>query len=79
MEYIRKCQKSHEEDRKQIKVLTSEKQKLNKKLQILFEENRALRELAKMPLDDEMARSVAERELVKEEAARINNKKKYFE
>ena len=34
MEDIRKFQKGHEEDRKQIKVLSSEKQKLNQKLQI---------------------------------------------
>ena len=79
MEDIRKFQKGHEEDRKQIKVLTSEKQKLNQKLQIFFEENRALKELAKMLLDDEMARSVAARELAKEKAAPINNQKKYFE
>ena len=58
-------------------MLTIEKQKLNQKLKILFEENRALKELAKMPLDDEIARSVAERELAKEK--RNNNKKKYFE
>ena len=58
-------------------MLTIEKQKLNQKLKILFEENRALKELAKMPLDDKIARSVAERELAKEK--RNNNKKKYFE
>ena len=32
-----------------------------------------------MQLDDEMARSVAERELAKGNAARIDNQKKYFE
>ena len=32
-----------------------------------------------MQLDDEMARSVAERELAKGKASRINNKKKHFE
>ena len=58
-------------------MLTIEKQKLNQKLKILFEEYRALKELAKMPLDDKIARSVAERELAKEK--RNNNKKKYFE
>ena len=65
MEDIRKSQKGHEEDRKQIKMLTSEKQKLNQILQFFFEENRALKELAKMPVNDEMARSVAEGELAK--------------
>ena len=66
MEDIRKFQKGHEEDRKQIKLLTAEKQKLNQKLQILLEENKALKGLAKMPLDDEMARNAARRELARE-------------
>ena len=62
MEDIRKFQKGYEEDRKQIKLLTAEKQKLNQKLQILLEENKALEDLAKMLLDDEMARNIAQRE-----------------
>ena len=66
MEDIRKFQKGHEEDRKQIKLLMTEKQKLNQKLQILLEENKALKDLAKMPLDDELARNVAWRELARE-------------
>ena len=45
MEDIRKFQKGHEENRKQIKLLAAEKQKLNQKLQILLEENKAPRTL----------------------------------
>ena len=74
MEDIRKFQKSHEEDRKQIKLLTAEKQNLNQKLQILLEENKALKDLAKMPLDDEMARNVARRELAREKSVRDNRR-----
>ena len=74
MEDIRKFQKGHEEDRKQIKLLTAEKQKLNQKLQILLEENKALKDLAKMPLDDEMARNVARRELAREKSVRDNRR-----
>ena len=44
----------------------AEKQKLNQKLQILLEENKALKDLAKMPLDNEMGRNVARRELARE-------------
>ena len=75
MEDIRKFQKGHEEDRKQKKLLTAEKQKLNQKLQILLEENKALKDLAKMPLDDEMARNVvAQRELAREKSVRDNRR-----
>ena len=74
MEDIRKFQKGHEEDRKQIKLLTAEKQKLNQKLQILLEENKALKDLAKMPLDDEMARNVARRELARVKSVRDNRR-----
>ena len=69
---IRKFQKGHEEDRKQIKLLTAEKQKLNQKLEILLEENIA--NLAKMLLDDEMARNVVRRELAKEKSVRDNRR-----
>ena len=72
MEDIRKFQKGHKEDRKQIKLLTAEKQKLNQKLQILLQENKALKDLAKMPLDDEMARNVAQRELAREKNVHDN-------
>ena len=75
---IRKFQKGHEEDRKQIKLLTAEKQKLNQKLQILLEENKALKDLAKMPLDDEMARNDAWRELAREKNVR-DNRREYVE
>ena len=71
MEDIRKFQKDHEQERKQIKLLTAEMQKLNQKLQILLEENRALKYLAKMPLNDEMARNVARRELAREKVFAI--------
>ena len=74
MEDIRKFQKGHEEDRKQIKLLTAEKQKLNQKLQILLEENKALKDLAKMALDDEMARNVARSELAREKSVRDNRR-----
>ena len=74
MEDIRIFQKGHEEDRKQIKLLTAEKQKLNQKLQILLEENKALKDLAKMPLDDEMARNVTRRELAREKSVRDNRR-----
>ena len=73
-EDIRKFLKGHEEDRKQIKLLTAEKQKLNQKLQILLEENKALKDLAKMPLDDEMARNVARRELAREKSVDDNRR-----
>ena len=75
---IRKFRKGHEEDRKQIKLLTAEKQKLNQKLQILLEENKALKDLAKMPLDDEMARNDAWRELAREKNVR-DNRREYVE
>ena len=68
MEDIRKFQKGHEEYRKQIKLLTSEKQNINQKLQILL----------KMLLDDEMARNVARRELAREKNVR-NNRREYVE
>ena len=71
MEDIRKFQKGHEQERKQIKLLTAEMQKLNQKLQILLEENRAFKYLAKMPLNDEMARNVARRELAREKVFAI--------
>ena len=74
MEDIRKFQKGHEEDRRQIKLLTAEKQKLNQKLQILLEENKVLKDLAKIPLDDEMARNVARRELAREKSVRDNRR-----
>ena len=74
MEDIRKFQKGHEEDRKQIKLLTAEKQKLNQKLQILLEENKTLKDLAKMPLDDEMARNLARRELAREKSVHDNRR-----
>ena len=66
--------KGHEEDRKQIRLLTAEKQKLNQKLQILLEENKALKTLAKMSLDDEMARNVVRRELAREKNVRDNRR-----
>ena len=75
MEDIKKFQEGHEEDRKQIKLPTAEKQKLNQKLQILLEENKTLKDLAKMPLDDEMARNVARRELAREKSVRDNRRK----
>ena len=74
MEDIRKFQKGHEEDRKQIKLLTAEKQKLNQKRQILLEENKALKDLAKMPLDDQMARNVERREVAREKSVRDNRR-----
>ena len=46
----------YEEDKKQIKLLKSENNKLSQKMQILYEENKALKELAKLQLNDEMAR-----------------------
>ena len=52
----------------------AEKQKLNQKLQILLEENKALKDLAKMPLDNEMARNVARRELAREKIFRDNRR-----
>ena len=78
MEDIRKFQKGHEEDRKQIKFLTAEKQKLNQKLQILLKENKALKDLAKMPLDDEMARNVARGELAREKSV-CDNRREHVE
>ena len=37
---------------------------------MLLEENKALKDLAKMPLDDEMAKNVARRELAREKSVR---------
>ena len=67
-----------EENRKQIKLLTAEKQKLNQKLQIFLEENKALKDLAKMPLDDEMARNVVRRELARERSV-CDNRREHVE
>ena len=78
MKDIRKFQKGHEEDRKQIKLLTAEKQKLNQKLQILLEENKALKGLAKMPPDDQMARNVTWRELARERSV-CDNRREHVE
>ena len=78
-EDIRKFQKGHEEDRKHIKLLTAEKQKLNQKLHILLEENKAQKDLAKIPLDDEMARNVTRRELAREKKSVPDNRRKQVE
>ena len=40
----------------------------------MLEENKTLTVLAKMPLDDEMARNVARRELVREKSVRDNRR-----
>ena len=74
-EDIRKFQKGHEQDRKHIKLLTAEKQKLNQKLHTLLEENKAQKDLAKIPLDDEMARNVTRRELAREKSVPDNRRK----
>ena len=43
--------------------MKSENSKLNQKIQIMCEENKALKDLAKLPLNDKMARRVAKKEL----------------
>ena len=55
--------KNFEKNKKQIKFLKSENSKLNQKIQIMCEENKALKDLAKLPLNDKMARRVAKKEL----------------
>ena len=44
----------------------------------MLEENKALRDLAKMPLDNEMARNVARRELAKQKNV-CNNRREHVE
>ena len=41
----------------------------------MLEENKALKDLAKMPLDDEIARNVVRRELAREKSVRDNRRK----
>ena len=40
--------------------------KLNQKIQILYEENKALKDSAKLPLNDEITRQVAKKDLAME-------------
>ena len=61
MSDIKNFQKYAEEDEKQIKLLKRENSKLNQKTQIMYEENKVLKELPKLPLNDEMARQVAKK------------------
>ena len=59
-------QKYAQEDKKQIKLLKSENSKLSQKMQILYEKNKTLKDLVKLPLNDEMIRQVAKKELAME-------------
>ena len=56
--------------KKKIKDLQSEKNRGHHKVKLLLEENKALKKLAQIPLEDQIAREIAKRELVME------NKKK---
>ena len=56
----------YEQDTKTISLLTTEKQKLYQRVQILLKENETLKVLAKMPLDDHAARKAARSELAKD-------------
>ena len=66
MNDIKNFQKYAEEDKKEIKLLKIENSKLSQKIQVLYEENKALKGVAKLPLNDEMARQVAKKELAME-------------
>ena len=61
MSDIKNFQKYAKEDEKQIKLLKRENSKLNQKMQIMYEESKVLKELPKLPLNDEMARQVAKK------------------
>ena len=66
MNDIKNFQNYAEEDKKQVTLLKSENSKLSQKMQILYKESKALKDLAKLPLNDEMARQVAKKELAME-------------
>ena len=66
MSNIESFKKAHEQDNKTIRNLTAEKQKLYQRVQLLLKENQSLRDLAKLPADNNAARRVAKSELKKE-------------
>ena len=66
MNDIKNFQQYAEEDKKQTKLLKSENSKLSQKMQILYVENKVLKDLAKLLINDEMARQVAKKELAME-------------
>ena len=66
MSDIKNFQKYAEEDKKQIRLLERENSKLSQKMQILYEVNKALKDLAQLLLNDEMTRQVAKKELAME-------------
>ena len=66
MSDIENLEKRHEQDKKTIRNLTAEKQKLYQRVQLLLKENQSLRVLAKLPEDNNAARRVAKSELEKE-------------
>ena len=59
----KKFEKYSEEDQKKIKEHKLENSKLIQKVETFVNENKALKKIAKMPSEDEMAREVAKREL----------------
>ena len=63
---IQKFEKFSQDDQKKIKDLQSGKNRLQQEVTSFLEENRALKKLAQMPSEDQMAREIAKRELVME-------------
>ena len=59
----KKFEKYSEEDQKKIKEHKLENSKLIQKIETFVNENKALKKIAKMPSEDEMAREVAKWEL----------------
>ena len=64
------------EDEKKVKKYRGDNKRLNQSLKILHEENKNLKKLAKLPLNDKLARKIAKRELKEEikNAAQIKGK-----
>ena len=56
--------------KKKKKICSQKKNRGHHKVKLLLEENKALKKLAQIPLEDQMAREIAKRELAME------NKKK---
>ena len=59
---IEKLEKQAEADKKEIVEYKQMYEQLNKKARLLYEENKSVKKLAKLPLDDKFARKVAKKQ-----------------
>ena len=67
---IEKLEKQAEADKDEIVEYKQMHEQLNKKARLLYEENKSIKKLAKLPLDDKFARKVAKKQLLEEEKHR---------